>query len=218
MLRPQRLYLLTPRLTNTNMSLSLRALAHAPGSVLSPLFSRSFSVSRLLRKRGDYIKMRQQDPDAYRQMLDKQAIHKRKYYAKPENAEKQRELSRRYAIAHRGDERKRFCQWLVKWCSRYAWFRQDLPWKSYSPIHHEDWVEHHCEGCKWTKRGGRKLWWKKIQSSSSPATATEVDSWLCTDCYVPKPADWEDAMPRGYEGLTTIEEIAKRRDELGHVA
>lgn len=74
-------------------------------------------------------------------------------------------------------------------------------------------MEHHCEGCSWTERGGKKLWWLRLEQPPM----TDADSSLCTNCYIPK-ADWHEAMPRGYEGLTTIEEIAKRRDELGHGA
>jgi len=219
MLRLQGLHLLTPRLTNINMSLISRAFTHAPASVLSPLFSRSFSVSQLVQEKGDHIRLRQQDPVAYRQLRDNSIARQRKYLANPENVAKQRKYSRLWAIAHRGDERRRFYLHLLKWCGRYAWFRQKLPWKSHSPVWHEGSVERHCEGCDWIKRGGRRLWWKQIQSSS-PATATapEADIWLCTDCYVPKAADWGEAMPRGYEDLTTIKEIAKRRDQLGHGA
>lgn len=216
-LRPQRLYLLTPRLTSTNMSLIIPALAHAQGSILSPPFSRSFSISQLVQKKGDFIRMRQRNPDAYRQMLDKNAIRRRKYLvANPEYAAKYREHARLSAIAYRGDRRRQFAQHLFKWCARYAWFRQNLPWKSHSPVYHEDRVEHHCEGCDWTRRGGYKLWWKKIQPSSS--SEADVDSWLCSDCYVPKAADWGEAMPRGYENLNTIKEVVERRDQLGHGA
>ncbi|KEQ76980.1 hypothetical protein M436DRAFT_78708 [Aureobasidium namibiae CBS 147.97] len=196
------------------MSLILRALAHAPESVSCPFFSRSFSVHRGAQEKGDYTRLRQQNSENYRQLLDKHALYKKQWLTNPENVQRARETTRLYYLAHKEDERRLFYMRLIKWCTRYTWFRETLPWKSDSPVLYEHRVEHHCEGCNWTKRGGRKLWWKKIPSSP----ATEVDSWLCSDCYVPKAADWGEAMPRGYEDLTTIKEVAKRRDQLGHGA
>jgi len=196
------------------MSLILRALTHAPESVSSQFFSRSFSAYRAAREKGDYTRLRQQNSEDYRQLLDKQALYKKQWLMNPENVKRVRETTRLYNLAHKEDERRLFHIRLTKWCARYAWFRQSLPWKSHSPVYREHQVEHHCEGCNWTKRGGRKLWWKKIPSTP----ATEADSWLCSDCYIPKSADWREAMPRGYENSMTIQEITKRRDQLGHGA
>lgn len=206
-------------LAHITMSSISRALAHAPKSVLSPSFSRSFSAYHAVQGKGDYVgetaKLRQQDPVALRQLMDRKIWYRDRWLMNPENVERMREVARSYALSRKGDQRLLFSWRFRQWCTRHAWFRENLPWKSFKPVLYERKVEHHCEGCDWTKKGGRKLWWKKIQSST-PAPATETDSWLCTNCYIPKAADWEEAMPRGYEDLTTMEEIAKRRDQLGH--
>lgn len=195
------------------MSLIQRVLVRALQSTSSTLFARCFSVCHGAQAKEDFARLRQEDPEAYRQYLDKAAANKRRWLEKPGNAAKMREYTRLHHLAHRGDKRGIFYKHLLNWGKRFAWFRDTLPWKSHRPVFYDDRVEHYCEGCGWTEKNGKKLWWRRIQS---PSTA-EADSWLCTNCYVPK-SDCREAMPRGYEDLTSIKEISKRRDELGHGA
>jgi hypothetical protein len=214
------------------MSLILRAPIRALEPISSSAFSRLFSVYRAVHKESSYAKWCQENPEAHKRRLEQnQAYHSRirsgdpeKYRQKldmiiaawhrrredPAQVARKQEYNRLYYHAIRGGERKKLCMNLMNWGTRYAWFREDLPWKSYQPVYQDNPVERRCEDCDWTRRGGSRLWWKKIQSSP-----IGVDIWLCHSCYVPE-SDCKEAMPRGYEGLTTIKEIAKRRDELGH--
>jgi hypothetical protein len=218
--------------TDTTMSFMIRALVRALEPISAPAFSRSFSVYHAVHKERDWAKWRLENPEAhkrkneqtlayysrlrserpeeYRRRLDTVLTAWRRRREDPAQVAREQENHRLYYQASKGDERMKLYWYLRNWSTRYAWFREDLPWKSHRPVYHDERVEHHCEGCGWTKRSGNRLWWKKIQSSP-----TEADNWLCISCYVPR-SDWKEAMPKGYEGLTTIKEIAKRRDELGH--
>ena len=224
-----------PLTDNGTMGSTLRALLHVVQPRLPLLLSRSFSIYHAVRAKGESIGLRQQNPEAYkenlpnritynvllrrkdpeahRRFLDRRNENMRRWRNDPTNLANIRERSKFISRAFYATERGKFYHNLKTWCSRYAWFREDLPWKLHKPIYHEERVEHHCEGCNWTRKGGYKLWFRKI---SSPSTA-EADSWLCSKCYFPK-ADCRQAMPKGYEDLTTIKEIAKRREELGHDA
>lgn len=166
----------------------------------------------LARNKAFYDKIRQ-DPDAWRKRLDQIISHNDRWRRDPKNRPKIVAASKCYNDARKDDERLKFYMRLNTWCRRCAWVRGKLLWKSYQPIYYDNMVEHHCSGCNWTKRGGRKLWWKKIETSP----AADFGSWLCHNCYVPK-TNWAEALPEGYEdlGLTTIQEITKRRDSLGH--
>ncbi|KEQ70012.1 hypothetical protein M436DRAFT_75753 [Aureobasidium namibiae CBS 147.97] len=216
------------------MNSILRVLVRAPEPASTPLFSRYFSVYHAVHEKGDYVRLREKDPEAYRQKLDKhnaytarrrsedpvayrrlldsRAEARQKWLQDPANHAKELERSRFHHAVNRGKERVVFLVSMTDWSRRSAWFG-DLPWKSHRPVYYNKRVEHYCEGCKWTVKGGRKLWWKQIQSSST----ADADSWLCNSCYVPQ-TNCREAMPRGYEDLTTFKDIAKRRDELGHGA
>lgn len=213
----------------------LRAYVSVPKTIWTSLFPRSFSFYHafqydkesyaewrlnhpeahkrsLDQRKASYEKMRQ-DPDAWRRVLDRQTESTLRWRRDPNNKAKIQAAYQRFRDAHKGDERRKFYTRLQNWCGRYPWVREQLPWKTYRPIRHDDMVEHHCSGCNWTKRGGRKLWWKKIETSP----AADSGTWLCLDCYVPK-TNWAEAMPKGYEDLetATLKEMIKRRDSLGH--
>ena len=214
------------------MNMILRVLVRAPEPASIPSFSRCFSVYHAAHEKGYRARLREKDPEAYRRKLDKDDAYKarvrsenpatyrwildskarcrQQWLQNPANYAKHIEQSRLGHAANRGKERTRFLTSMTDWSRRSAWFC-DLPWKSHQPVYYDKRVEHYCEGCKWAVKGGRKLWWKQIQSSPT----AEADVWLCNSCYVPE-TNCRDAMPRGYEGLTTIKEIIKRRDELGH--
>lgn len=218
------------------MNSILRVSVSVPKTISTSLFSRSFSFyhafqqpdkesyaelrlsnpeayKRLQAQRKAYYAKLRQDPAAWRRELDRKAEKLHQWHRDPKNKAKMQAAQRRFQDARMEDERYRFYLRLKNWCGRYAWVRERLPWKTYQPIRHDDMVEHYCSGCNCTRRGGRKLWWKK--SETSPAA--DSGTWLCLNCYVPK-TDWAEAMPKGYEDLTTatLEEMAKRRDSLGH--
>jgi len=218
------------------MNSILRVLVRASEPASIPIFSRCFSVYHAVHEKGDYARLREKDPEAYRQkldknnaymarrrsedpvafrqrVLDKRARSREKWAQDPANYAKDLERVRLYHAANKQKERFRFLLSMRYWTRRYAWFRENLPWKTHRPVYYSKRVEHYCEGCTWSVMGGRNLWWKQIQSSPT----AEAEGWLCNSCYVPE-KNCSEAMPTGYEGLTTIKEIAKRRDELGHGA
>ncbi|CAD0098436.1 unnamed protein product [Aureobasidium mustum] len=164
------------------------------------------------RYRAYYKKMRQ-DPDAWRKRIDQTIPHIERWRQDPDNRARIHAARDRFREARMEDERYKFYVRLKNWCYKYSWVREQLPWKSYQPVLYDNKVEHHCDGCNWTRLGGKKLWWKKIETSP----AADSCSWLCFHCYVPK-TNWAEALPQGYEdlGTTTIKEIIKRRDSLGH--
>ncbi|KAG9549398.1 hypothetical protein KCU71_g17432, partial [Aureobasidium melanogenum] len=218
------------------MNLILRAYVSVPKTSLTSLFSRSFSFYHAFQQpdKESYAELRlnnpeaykpvqaqkklyydrvRQDPAAWRRLLDRRAEQIHQWRRDPKNKAKIQAATQRFRDAHKGDERRKFYARLKNWCGRHAWVREQLPWKTYRPICHDDMVEHHCSGCNWTKRGGKKFWWKKIQTSP----AADSGTWLCHNCYVPT-TDWAKAMPKGYEdlGTATLKEMIKRRDSLGH--
>ncbi|CAD0096959.1 unnamed protein product [Aureobasidium vineae] len=91
--------------------------------------------------------------------------------------------------------------------SRHAWARYRLPWKSYVPVLYEKKVRRDCEGCLVSRHGGVKLWWE-----SKDAKDQSDQKYLCHKCYFTGP----EALPKGYEDVTTIAEVTVRRRELGH--
>lgn len=86
------------------------------------------------------------------------------------------------------------------WIRRYAWFREDLNWTTWRPILYPDQVEHWCQGCNLERHRGSHIWWKR-----------DPQNFLCHSCYMKLP---EAGLPEGYEGCTTIKEIAKRKATL----
>ncbi|THX23243.1 hypothetical protein D6D12_08557 [Aureobasidium pullulans] len=79
------------------------------------------------------------------------------------------------------------------------WF-QTLPWKTHRPVRTSLKVERTCPNC--TALKSLKLWWQSLTSEES----------LCNRCYA-KPS-WPEVMPEGYEDVTTMRGVAKRRKEL----
>lgn len=220
---------------DASMILTIRTSLGVPKTVLTSFFSRYFSsyhafqydkesyanlrlidpqaYKKVLASRKAYYEKTRQDPVAWRKILDQKRSQLQRWRQDPDNRAKIHAARGRFQDARMQDERYRFYLRLSGWCHRRAWVREQLPWKSYRPVLYDNKVEHYCDGCNWTTRGGKKLWWKKIETSP----AADSGSWLCAHCYVPT-TDWAQALPEGYEdlGLTTIKEITKRRDSLGH--
>lgn len=109
------------------MSLIQRVLARGLQSASSSLFARSFSVYHALQAKGDFARLRQQDPKAYREKLDKARARLRLWRDKLENTAKTRANAKRYWLANTGNERLYFYRRLIKWVKRYTWFRENLP-------------------------------------------------------------------------------------------
>ncbi|THY82167.1 hypothetical protein D6C93_09299, partial [Aureobasidium pullulans] len=87
--------------------------------------------------------------------------------------------------------------------TKSPWF-QTLPWKTHRPVRTSLKVERTCPDC--TALKSLKLWWQSLTSEES----------LCNRCYT-KPS-WPEVMPEGYEDVTTMGGLAKRRKELDSAA
>lgn len=72
----------------------------------------------------------------------------------PANYAKDLERTRLYHAANKQKERFRFLLSMRYWTRRYAWFRENLPWKTHRPVYYSKRVEHYCEGCTWRVMGG----------------------------------------------------------------
>jgi hypothetical protein len=101
---------------------------------------------------------------------------------------------------------------------RYPWTRRGLPWKLYLPLVTDEPVERQCSGCKIARRGGMKLWWRRINTARVKGEM-EVESYLCHACYFPSDG-WLHAMPEGYEDVKSYKECLERKIQLDglHVA
>lgn len=49
--------------------------------------------------------------------------------------------------------------------------------------------------------------------SRKDSTKEDAGEILCHNCYVPK-QDWQDALPRGYEDVKNMRELAARKKKL----
>jgi hypothetical protein len=93
---------------------------------------------------------------------------------------------------------------MYRWVTRYAWFREQLPWKSHQPILFAQKLRHVCASCRKSRSDGSQLWCKKLADSGS---------YTCHTCYTK--ADWNEVMPEGYDDCRTKVEIVARMDQLG---
>lgn len=120
--------------------------------------------------------------------------------------EERREYFRaRYARDLKGDKDFLMRQNLTGWARRLPWFRE-LPWKSYRPVLYNKPIERYCVGCKWTRPGGRRVYWQDL---------VDPDVYLCTKCYIPSEnPDWSKIMPKGYEDVKDIKTLKARKEQL----
>jgi len=94
----------------------------------------------------------------------------------------------------------------IRNCVRTPWVREELPWKTHRPILYDERTEHYCAGCKWTRTGGRKLYWQSL---------VDTTEYLCTSCYVPsRNPDWNKIMPEGYEDVRDMKAMRARKEQL----
>jgi len=103
---------------------------------------------------------------------------------------------------------------LLNWLHEHTWVRNSLPWKSHQPLLLEKQTEHYCDGCRFKKRGGTKLWWRTKSAHSNPVLGDDqADSYLCHACYTQK-RDWSAVMPEGYEDVETYDGLLARKQQL----
>ncbi|CAD0097678.1 unnamed protein product [Aureobasidium mustum] len=76
---------------------------------------------------------------------------------------------------------------------KHAWIREELPWKTHTPILYPEKVEHECSSCVVTRHGGFKMWWKRNPRPDQD----DNELYKCHKCYFTGP----EAMPEGYEDI-----------------
>lgn len=101
------------------------------------------------------------------------------------------------------DPKFRLKEWLSKIVRRHAWTRERLPWKTHYPVLYQDKVQHTCSTCLVPRfGGGYKLWW----------ASHDGEHYQCGPCYL----NGSNVMPKGYENVSSMPELRKRMEELGH--
>lgn len=101
------------------------------------------------------------------------------------------------------DPEYRLRVWLTTSVRRNAFMRERLPWKSHTPVLYQDKVQHTCSTCLVPRMaGGCKLWW----------ASHDGEHYQCSPCYF----NGSNIMPKGYEDVSSMAELKKRMDELGH--
>lgn len=111
-----------------------------------------------------------------------------------------------YAHNEKGNEAWMMRKNLKAWSTRLPWLREELPWKAYRPVVYDQLTKHYCVGCKWTRPGGRKLYWQSL---------VDPTEFLCTRCYVPaENPDWNRIMPEGYEDVRDIKTMRARKKQF----
>jgi hypothetical protein len=136
-----------------------------------------------IERRADKNHRAKWDEERYQQQLQYYREHRRTKIAK--------------------DPQFRLKLWVRSILRRHSWVRERLPWKSYTPVHYEDKVQHTCHTCLIPRRGGAfKLWF----------ASHDGEHYQCPTCYF----RGSNMMPEGYENVSTMAELKKRTDELGH--
>lgn len=101
------------------------------------------------------------------------------------------------------DPEVRFRQWLSNLLRQHAWVRERLPWKHHSPVLYKDKVQHTCNTCLVPRfPGAYRLWW----------ASHDGKHYQCNACH----SHGSNIMPEGYEDVSSMTELRKRMDELGH--
>jgi hypothetical protein len=116
------------------------------------------------------------------------------------------ESQRTYNATLKHDEAYQMRQRIKHWLFAYDWVRKQLPWQSHRPIVYDTKTEHYCAGCKWTRPGGRRLYWQSI---------ADTDSYLCSACYIPSEnPDWDKILPKGYGDVRGMKALRARKQQL----
>ena len=119
---------------------------------------------------------------------------------------KRLEWQKAYDAIRNQNEALKMRQILKNWVIRYSWLREDMPWQSHRPVLYDERTEHYCVGCKWTRPGGRRVYWQSLVNTTE---------YLCTRCYIPsKDPDWNKIMPEGYEDVRDMKAMRARKEQL----
>lgn len=128
---------------------------------------------------------------------------KKKYHGDAEfrkqHSERMKDLKRNARLNDPGLLLK---QRIYDWCRHHPWFCELLPWKTHEPCLFDTKVTKRCASCGIARQNGLRLWWRSI---------SEPESFNCNICQLKNPTE---ALPSGYEGLTTLEQIRERLKEL----
>jgi len=122
-----------------------------------------------------------------------------RYMQRPEPREK---TKLRLRSKRANDPDYKLSEKVYLWMLFYPMARKMLSWTPYQPILYSERVEHLCQGCRFTRIGGLRLWWKSMSST---------DLYNCHTCYMKSE---EGGLPEAYKGCTTITEMNKRFKQL----
>jgi len=173
---------------------SVGRLVNSPWNSTSLRYFSSCPVNQISRARYDQLRL---EPEKHKAYVEKIRAYLKQRRKDPEHCAKLR-VQKEKTYARESFRRARL---LYMWCNRYAWFREELPWKSRRPLVLSEPTKHYCEGCEYTRFGGMKMWW------------IDSESYMCNACYAK--ADWNEVMPKGYEDCRNIKEVAARKEQLG---
>lgn len=176
-----------------------RSLSLVPQSVR--LFSSSSRVDNLTKEEYQkwYLKKKREDPKWYEARLVRirEWGRNRRAHDPRWNREKwNRYQTEKYAT------REAKARYLYNWCTKKTWVREQLPWRTHTPIFNPQSIALHCTGCDQARCGGSRLFWLTHDS----------DQYLCNSCYAKR--DWTDIMPTGYEDCSSVTEMAARMQQL----
>lgn len=179
------------------------SLYHAHQRTLQAMEKERIRKNSVYKRRKEYF---DKNPEAIQQPSDFYWQNSRYSNDATWRAER-REWRRAYYA--RNEKNNEACLMRIKlrdWVTRLPWMRKELPWKAYRPIVYDQLTAHYCVGCKWTRPGGRKVYWQSV------VDATE---FLCTKCYIPlENPDWNWIMPEGYEDVRDAKTLRARKEQL----
>jgi hypothetical protein len=151
--------------------------------------------------------------EAYRARSDSVAAARIKQHDEdPAFRERKRDRAKLYQEKMAGDTAYTVKNRVAIFLIRYPWTRTGLPWKLYLPVVTYEPIEHYCTGCKSIRRGGRRLWWQKINPAEN-GDKMGSELFLCHTCYF-SDDDWARAMPVGYEDVRSYTELINRKKQL----
>ena len=90
--------------------------------------------------------------------------------------------------------------------------REMMDWGLYKPVLYPIKVEHRCEGCEYTKRGGLKLWFlKQVKGRTESTDSGSTGLHKCSRCFFKDP---DGGLPKAFEDCTTQTQLKTRLREL----
>jgi len=156
------------------------------------------------------------NPEAWEKFRARYAAYRDRYvYGNPEVRQSHVEAAKESHARLSSTQRNyRSSRKLHEWIWSFSWVRKALPWKSHSPLLHDEPVEHYCQGCQFARRK-RRLWWKSegVLSGETHADVSQEAQYLCHTCYT-KQRPWSEVMPEGYEDVNTLKALIARKTQL----